>query len=342
MIAALHVDAASLHRTGRELAITLHTQQPWTVAMIAPQKGRAICVRVTQQGTRTRICVVPGTGTPLALHRARLDADGRPLQPRPLPGTATHPDPQTLVMRFAAPDAGLAPGRYRWQVQLRWNGAAQDGKARDAELPPPSGCTPHGPGEVFHGPAGRKRVALTFDDGPDRDTPAILDLLEREHVPATFFMIGRQVAARASLLERMLRDGDMIGNHTYNHAHVANGGAAEIAETNAAIRKASGFTPCLFRPPYGESAPPLVAQLEGLGMRSIRWDVDPSDWRRPGTDAIVANVLGHVHDGAIVLSHDGGGDRAQTIAAYERIIPALKRRGYQLVTVTDLLGYELT
>jgi peptidoglycan/xylan/chitin deacetylase (PgdA/CDA1 family) len=155
-------------------------------------------------------------------------------------------------------------------------------------------------------------------------------------------MIGRQVAAHASLLKRMLRDGDMIGNHTWSHANVGLGGAtAQIAETNVAIRAASGFTPCLFRPPYGASSPALVAEVEAAGMRSIRWNVDPADWKSPGVEAIVANVLANAHDGAIVLSHDGGGARDQTIAAYERIIPALRARGYKLVTVTDLLGYPL-
>jgi peptidoglycan/xylan/chitin deacetylase (PgdA/CDA1 family) len=329
----LHVDSASLQSRGAELRVTLHTEQAWTAAALTPEQSRSLCVRFGQDGLQTRICPVRGTTTPLALRWSRLNAAGHPVQSRDVPGRATHPDAHTLRARFRYTDTGLLPGRYTWRVE---DGTPTSGD----ELP--TGCTPRGPGEVFNGPAGQKRIALTFDDGPDRDTSKFLDLLERERVPATFFMIGRQVAAHASLLTRMLRDGDMIGNHTYNHAHVANGGSAEIAETNAAIRKASGFTPCLFRPPYGESGPALVSELQGLGMRSIRWDVDPADWRLPGADAIVDNVLHNAHDGAIVISHDGGGSRAETLAAYARIIPALRTRGYRFVTVTDLLGYPLT
>jgi len=353
----LHTDAAEVAsspfdlvsaRFGQDhdkLVLDLKTARTWKVADVSPRDGRTLCVLLFTRAGHTRACAARGGEgeTPLVLRWARLNDAGHPVQSRTLPGTVTHPDARTLHARFTAADARIAPGRYRWRAQSRWAADSVDelpdhGTIPARYTPPVTGCAPSGPGELRHGPAGHKRVALTFDDGPDQSTAAMLDLLEREKVPATFFIIGRQVAGRTALLKRMLRDGDMLGNHTW--AHTRGGGG--IAETNAAIRDATGFTPCLFRPPFGDSSPALVAQVTGMGMRSILWDVDPQDWRYPGADAIVSNVLANVHDGAIVLSHDGGGPRDQTIAAYAQIIPALKHRGYKLVTVPELLGYKPT
>jgi peptidoglycan/xylan/chitin deacetylase (PgdA/CDA1 family) len=187
-----------------------------------------------------------------------------------------------------------------------------------------------------------RKVALTFDDGPAAITAGFLDLLRRHHARATFFVLGQQVAGHQALLRRMLREGSSIGNHSFNHANLGGGGASgQIASTNAAIHRATGFTPCLFRPPYGSTGPALRGEVAAADMRSILWDVDPLDWRQPGAAAIASSVLGHVRPGSIVLSHDGGGPRAGTLAAYATIIPALQRRGYTLVTVEELLGMKV-
>jgi peptidoglycan/xylan/chitin deacetylase (PgdA/CDA1 family) len=197
-----------------------------------------------------------------------------------------------------------------------------------------------------NGARNRRVVALTFDDGPWPDTPQFLDVLERAHVPATFFMIGSQVAGHEPLLRRMLADGDMIGDHTWSHPNVAGAGAfaaSQISMTAAAIRRTSGgFTPCLFRAPYGAASGALIAEARGMGFTTIQWDVDPTDWARPGTDAIFRRVAGAVQNGSIVIQHDGGGNRSQTLAALPREIQTLKARGYTFVTVTDLLGLKLS
>jgi peptidoglycan/xylan/chitin deacetylase (PgdA/CDA1 family) len=206
------------------------------------------------------------------------------------------------------------------------------------------GCRARGPAFVSNGSRRRRVVALTFDDGPWPDTPAFVRVLERERVHATFFMIGRQVAGHGALMRRMLADGDMIGDHTWSHPDVAGAGAFaanQIAWTANAIRRASGFRPCLFRAPYGAVSGPLIALARRLGYATIQWDVDPTDWARPGAGAIVSRVLSHVRPGSIVIMHDGGGPRGQTLAALPAIIHGLKRRGYRFATVTALTGARL-
>ncbi len=111
-----------------------------------------------------------------------------------------------------------------------------------------------------------------------------------------------------------------------------------MARTKNAIAAMSGYTPCVFRPPYGDYDSSVLRTARGLGLATITWDVDPSDYALPGVSAIVQRVLAQVQPGSIVLSHDGGGPRTQTLAAYPRIIAALCARGYRFVTVPQLLG----
>jgi peptidoglycan/xylan/chitin deacetylase (PgdA/CDA1 family) len=143
----------------------------------------------------------------------------------------------------------------------------------------------------------------------------------------------------------MLADGDMIGDHTWSHVVVAGAGptaASQIERTAAAIRDAThGFTPCLFRAPDGSVSPALIGEARSLGFTTIQWDIDPRDWARPGVTEIEDNVLTNAHPGAIVIMHDGGGDRSQTLAALPDIIDTLRARGYTFVTVTQLLGQRL-
>ena len=144
---------------------------------------------------------------------------------------------------------------------------------------------------------------------------------------------------------RILADGDMIGDHTETHANVAGAGAfarSEITTAAAAIRRATGgFNPCLFRAPGGAVSPALISLARSIGFTTIQWDIDPRDWARPGTGAIYGNVIANAHNGAIVIQHDGGGDRSETLAALPREIATLRSRGYQFVTVTQLLGQRV-
>jgi peptidoglycan/xylan/chitin deacetylase (PgdA/CDA1 family) len=191
-------------------------------------------------------------------------------------------------------------------------------------------------------------IALTFDDGPWYDTGQFLAVLEHDHVPATFFEIGQEIATYGeggAIERRMLADGDMLGDHTWSHPDVSGDGSfarVQIEMTAAAIRTATrGFTPCLFRAPYGAVSSALIGEARSLGFTTIQWDVDPRDWALPGADAIYQTVVGDAHNGAIVLQHDGGGNRSETLAALPREIATLRARGYQFVTVTELLGLRL-
>jgi peptidoglycan/xylan/chitin deacetylase (PgdA/CDA1 family) len=187
-------------------------------------------------------------------------------------------------------------------------------------------------------------VAIGFDDGPAPDTQAFVRMLERSHVQATFFMIGRQVSAtyRATLL-RELHDGDVLGDHTFTHPYLTAIGdvRGQLESTIRVIRSLSGYTPCLFRPPYGAYDSSVVRIARSLGLATVLWNVDPSDWALPGASTIEQRVLAQVQPGSIIISHDGGGPRGQTLAAYPSIIAALRARGYRIVTIPQLLGFRL-
>lgn len=198
------------------------------------------------------------------------------------------------------------------------------------------GCTGGGRGTVMHGPRSRSLVALTFDDGPSgAQTPAILATLNRLHAQATFFEEGSHVAGHEALMRQILASGDEIGNHSFDHP--TDPGYGELAMTNRRIRAATGFTPCLFRPPYGLLGAKSESAAQRTGLQTILWDVDSYDNRHPGAVAIRANVVGLAQPGSIVLMHDGG-HHPQTVAALPGIIRGLRARGFGFATVTRLLG----
>jgi peptidoglycan/xylan/chitin deacetylase (PgdA/CDA1 family) len=184
-------------------------------------------------------------------------------------------------------------------------------------------------------------VAIGFDDGPAPDTLAFVRMLERSRAEATFFMIGRQLTAayRGTLL-RELRDGDVLGDHTFTHPYLTEIGdvRGQLQDTIRVIRSLSGYTPCVFRPPYGAYDSSIVRIARSLGLATVLWNVDPSDYALPGVGAIEQRVLAQVQPGSIIISHDGGGPRGETLAAYPSIIAGLRGRGYRIVTIPQLLG----
>jgi peptidoglycan/xylan/chitin deacetylase (PgdA/CDA1 family) len=204
------------------------------------------------------------------------------------------------------------------------------------------GCRSHGSDAYFHGPH-KREVAIAFDDGPAPDTGAFVAMLERARARATFFLIGRQVSSayRPTLL-RALRDGNVLGDHTFNHPYLTRSRRvhAELSATIGAIRSITGYTPCLFRPPYGAYDASVVRAARSLGLATVMWNVDPRDWALPGRRAIQQQVLAQVRPGSIIISHDGGGPRGATLAAYPQIIAALRARGYRIVTIPELLRFH--
>jgi peptidoglycan/xylan/chitin deacetylase (PgdA/CDA1 family) len=206
------------------------------------------------------------------------------------------------------------------------------------------GCRSRAAAAFLHGPA-RREVAIGFDDGPAPDTAAFVRMLERNHARATFFMVGVHLSgADRRLLARELHDGDTLGDHTFTHPDLTRLGAAgvraELRHTLLAIRALSGYTPCVFRPPYGAYDQAVLRIAGSLGLATVLWNVDPSDWALPPVSTIVQRVLAQVRPGSIVISHDGGGPRGNTLAAYPRIIAALRARGYRIVTIPELLGFR--
>jgi peptidoglycan/xylan/chitin deacetylase (PgdA/CDA1 family) len=205
-----------------------------------------------------------------------------------------------------------------------------------------SGCRSTGEVAYRHGPS-RREVAIGFDDGPAPDTGAFVRMLEAAHVRATFFMIGRQISALyRGVMLRELRDGDVLGDHTFTHPDlttVANV-REQLQRTIGVIRSLTGYTPCIFRPPYGDYDTDVLRTARSLGLATVLWNVDPTDWAQPPTQTIVSRVLEQVQPGSIIISHDGGGPRGNTLAAYPRIIAALRRRGLRIVTIPELLGFR--
>jgi peptidoglycan/xylan/chitin deacetylase (PgdA/CDA1 family) len=168
-------------------------------------------------------------------------------------------------------------------------------------------------------------------------------MLERSKAKATFFMIGRQISPRyRTTMLRELRDGDALGDHSFNHPDLTRSGHvhAELDATIRAIRSLSGYTPCVFRPPYGAYNPSVMRIARSLGLATVMWNDDPRDWALPGTRAIAQQVLAQVRPGSIVISHDGGGPRGETLAAYTSIVASLRARGYRIVTIPELLGFR--
>ena len=187
----------------------------------------------------------------------------------------------------------------------------------------------------------RKLVALTFDDGPGPFTDRLLDALVRLHVPATFFVVGYQLPEFGPQLQREVDLGMTVGDHTADHPNLAQLSRADqrsqIDDDASEIRSFGAPLPRLFRPPYGSYNQVTHDLLARRSMLSVLWSVDSEDYTQPGTEAVVANVLDAVQPGSIVLMHDGGGDRTQTLAAVPRIVQALRRQGYRFVTVPRLL-----
>lgn len=207
------------------------------------------------------------------------------------------------------------------------------------------------PGVVFwHGDPTQKKVALTFDDGPNEPyTSEILDVLKKANVHATFFVLGKNVERYPDTVKRMFQEGHVVGNHSYSHPDMILETDAQvrhqIQEAEQAIEKVTTQKPILFRPPYGLDDPLTFLQTEKLCYDVIKWSVSAEDWRRPGVNQIVDRVTRNTHNGAIILMHDGdklrhGSDRSQTVAALAILIPALRQQGYELVTVPDLLGLK--
>ncbi len=195
---------------------------------------------------------------------------------------------------------------------------------------------------VTHGNPARRMIALTFDDGPSGRTAAILRVLARHHAHATFFVVGRATRGMEPVLRHIAATGNELADHTYSHADLlalhARARRSQLQWTRGLVWRATGIQARFFRPPYGATGPAVNRLGRSLGLIPVLWSVDSRDWQQPGTKAIVQRVLAHVQPGAIVLMHDGGGDRRETLRALPSILRALQRRDFQVVTLSRMLA----
>ncbi len=254
-------------------------------------------------------------------------------EPRPLPGTPTG---------TAVPGEAGLPGTAvntkghtiasSPQSQPNTPAASRPGPAQRLETVAPANGQP-----LYRLTDGPKVVALTIDDGPSPVyTPQILRLLSRYGITASFSMIGRNVAAHPALAREVAAAGHVIVNHTWTHANLPLLAPLALADqmnrASDTIARATGTRPTMFRAPYGAWSPAVLARCQQMRLMPLAWSVDPRDWSRPGVSVITANIMRNTRSGSIILEHDGGGNRAQTVAALTYVLPRLLDQGYRFRT----------
>jgi peptidoglycan/xylan/chitin deacetylase (PgdA/CDA1 family) len=185
-----------------------------------------------------------------------------------------------------------------------------------------------------------KRVALTFDDGPSKMTPEYLKILQEKGVHATFFLIGSNVQRQPGLAAMIADDGDEIGNHTYSHLNLAKASLTEavydILRGQDCIEQVTHQKLSLMRPPGGELNVPVIRAIQKLGYQIVFWNIDPQDWRENATSRqIISNIMTNLHPGSIILLHEG---KPPTLEALPEMIDDIRKQGYEIDTVSGLLG----
>ena len=351
----LDLVSASVRQSGLDLLFSVETTGLISAKTIGARRGRSLCLdlyRAVPGAAVRQVCLRLVKGR-ARMVRENLSRAGTVTSTKVLAAVVRRPAANELRATFRADAAGIGRGPFRWRAASTWtddsgcigSGCADILPARPARLtfkdPIPAGCRAGGASYRANGARRGRTVALSYDDGPSNYTPRVLDLLKQHRAHATFFEIGNQMAGRSAIQRRILAEGHSIGNHSWSHPVLSGGGSladSQLRSTKAKITSQTGFTPCLFRPPYGAKSPALIRIARSHGMLTINWDVDPADWSRPGTGAIISRVMAQVRPGSIILMHDGGGDRSQSVAATGTILRRLAGRGYRVVTVETLLG----
>jgi len=214
--------------------------------------------------------------------------------------------------------------------------------------PPPPVPPPQAPRPPDAVPGGQpdctklKCVALTMDDGPVPGTAKVLDLLKRKHVRVTFFVVGEMAKLRPGLVRRMVREGHVVGNHSWSHPEFfgepAKALRSQLTRTNKVLHRATGHDPVLMRPPFGEVTAQVRKLCRKLGEAIILWNVDPVDWKDRKAATVARRVIHRAKRGSIILTHDS---LKTTREAYSRIIDGLRAKGFTLVTVPQLFAGKL-
>ncbi len=211
-----------------------------------------------------------------------------------------------------------------------------------AEEPTPTIITMHTPRPKNN----EKLVALTFDDGPSKYTPQILDVLEEHGAKATFFTLGQHIDYQKDIVRRAVEEGNQVASHSYGHKNFAEVDDEtmfdDLRRGYAAVEEITGEKSRVFRAPYGVFKEAEWIRTNGEVGVLVGWTIDTNDWRRPGVDAIIKETTSQVQPGSIILMHDGGGNREQTVEALEQIVIQLKARGYRFVTINEMIEADGT
>ena len=193
-------------------------------------------------------------------------------------------------------------------------------------------------------PPEKKVIALTFDDGPWPNTTAkVLDILKKNRIKSTFFVVGQNVKNYPDLTKQIVADGHIIANHTWHHWYhhmSAEAAAYEVANTGDIIYQTTGVRTSLFRPPGGIMNNGVAAYAKNNKYAVIMWSADSMDYSRPAVPRLMNNIFREAKPGGIVLMHDGGGDRSHTVKALPEIISRFRKQGYEFVTVPELLEMQ--
>lgn len=335
-----------------------------------------LCLELRQRPTSRRYCLIRRENGKMTMIGGTPSESGDVNDPRNLRGVVVRRGGRrSFSASFPYGSAGLHPGTMRWRVLSAWDRGECAPEPPPPPPPPPASkrerrsthdglakrepCRDVAPNSGFYrasvirprivgctrdedlfnstGSTRGKRIALTYDDGPSSYTSQVLDALKRTNARATFFVVGENIPGRTSLLRRMLAEDHEIGNHSLHH-EINGASYSSIHETSDRIQDATGFEPCLYRPPGGNRSSSSASAAWSQGMSSVLWDVDTNDWQGPSASTIHSRAVGPARSGSIVLMHDGGGNRSATVAATDDIVRTLKRRGYRLVTVTQLLN----
>ena len=299
---------------GFALAAMLTVAMAGCIATAGPRADRAAAAQSSSTPSRS----ASRSPSPRSSATSRPHAPSSP-SPSPSRHRSSPPPPSTIT----GASLGI-PGAGTWKIPawpkqpgMRWRGPL------DSE-----------------GSTGTSAVALTFDDGPGPYTSQVLDVLEDYHVKATFCLIGRQIQNYQAVVRRMINDGMTLCNHSWDHdeqlgKHTPQYIAANLQKTIDAVHRVDAAAKMTyFRNPGGNFTATTVRVSELLGMRPLYWGEDTNDWRMPGVAAIEKTIMSQTHRSSIVLMHDAGGDRTETLAALRHLLPTLKQRFHLIALPT--------
>ncbi|MFD0699059.1 polysaccharide deacetylase family protein [Paenibacillus sp. GCM10027628] len=308
--------------------------------LLLPEDKHESALRLeNNQGPETTSSPVPNIGSKSALPTPSVP---KVTQPEPTPNSATPvPSPArkgNAKKAMPQPEASKKPAVPVQQIQGQTHSSGRRLTLSQLAVKYPDTFK-------LRGSSREKKVALTFDDGPDsRFTPKVLDALKANEVKATFFLLGAKASAHPDMVKRIVREGHVIGNHSYSHANMPKLTVEkfqnQIESTENVLQSLTGYAPKLIRPPYGAISEEQVKWVADHHYMIVNWNVDSLDWKSLKSEQVLQNIIKQTKPGSIILQHSGGGDSQDlsgTVQAIGPLVSKLKAAGYTFVTVPELL-----